>query len=57
MDQKLAAAQSENKLASMQEAQTILAYRYFTHGIITANYFMMHHEVSMQNQDGISNKF
>ena len=57
MDEKVSTHHDENLAVHINESQVILAYRYFTHAIITANYFMLHHEASSENQEMISNKF
>lgn len=57
MDEKVSTHHDENLALHINESQVILAYRYFTHAIITANYFMLHHEASSENQEMISKKF
>ena len=57
LDYNISASPDDSLGVQMSESQVILAYRYFTHAMITANYFMLIHNESSENLEGISKKF
>ena len=51
MEERVSMMQEHDQTALVSEDQLILAYRYFTHGIITTNYLKLLEEVEENSQN------